>query len=82
MSLKVKKVKTVANLEAGDCRWPIGDPRHEGFHFCGAKQVEGRPYCAHHTEVSYIPGKLRQQGAGAPVLPQLVKPALINRRAA
>ncbi len=38
------------DLEAGDCRWPIGDPRHSGFGFCGQPRRPGRPYCAAHAE--------------------------------
>lgn len=57
--------KTMSNLEAGDCRWPIGDPRHEDFHFCGAQKVEGRPYCIEHWQLSFIPGTQRRQGSSA-----------------
>lgn len=37
--------KTFDQLEDGDCRWPVGDPRHDGFGFCGLPKVAGRPYC-------------------------------------
>lgn len=53
MSSKKSKAKTVETLEANDCRWPIGDPRHPDFHFCGAQQVLGRPYCEHHWQMSF-----------------------------
>jgi GcrA cell cycle regulator len=29
----------VLDLESGDCRWPIGDPKEPGFHFCNRLQV-------------------------------------------
>ena len=29
---KALKQKTLNDLEANDCRWPIGDPRHPDFH--------------------------------------------------
>jgi GcrA cell cycle regulator len=61
MSKTVKKIKTVASLEAGDCKWPIGDPRHADFHFCGAPQALGRPYCAHHWEQSFVASASRQR---------------------
>lgn len=35
------------------CRWPEGDPRHPGFHFCNRKRVDGVPYCAEHVAVAY-----------------------------
>ncbi len=36
------------------CLWPIGDPQHSEFHFCGARAVEGKPYCAEHCARAYI----------------------------
>lgn len=35
------------------CRWPIGDPKRDGFHFCGARPMPGLPYCGHHASVAY-----------------------------
>jgi len=64
MSEKKNKYKTLLELEAGDCRWPVGDPRHDGFHFCGAPQVLGRPYCITHWPLSFVPGKGRN-GSGS-----------------
>lgn len=60
MSKKIQKNKTLLELEANECRWPLGDPRQEGFHFCGAQQVLGRPYCIQHWQLSFVPGKGRQ----------------------
>lgn len=37
------------------CRWPIGDPRHESFHFCGAMPEEGAKYCPYHRRIAYQP---------------------------
>jgi GcrA cell cycle regulator len=36
------------------CLWPYGDPKKSGFHFCGAKRVEGRPYCDEHMARAYV----------------------------
>lgn len=36
------------NLEAGQCKWPKGDPLEADFEFCGAKALPDLPYCAHH----------------------------------
>ena len=41
---KAAKPKTLLDLEAGDCRWPIGDPQQPDFHFCGKKKIPGLPY--------------------------------------
>ncbi len=35
------------------CKWPIGDPQDENFHFCGAKRKDGSSYCDGHTSVAY-----------------------------
>ena len=61
MTAKLNKVKTLDTLERMDCRWPIGDPRHADFHFCGAQQVLGRPYCAVHWPLAFVPPKSRHQ---------------------
>lgn len=66
MTKTVKKIKTMADLEHCDCKWPIGDPRHADFHFCGAKQALGRPYCQEHWEMSFVPGKARHQSSNQP----------------
>ena len=50
--------KTVSTLLSTDCRWPIGDPQHSDFHFCGAHQLAGFPYCEHHARLGF---QVRQQ---------------------
>lgn len=76
MTQKAQKIKTLANLEAGECRWPIGDPRHADFHFCGAKQAEGRPYCIEHWTLSFIPSAQRRPSGAQPApRPLLIKQA-------
>ena len=41
---------TVETLAADSCRWPEGDPKLSGFHFCGRIKHPGSvPYCAHHA---------------------------------
>jgi hypothetical protein len=86
MSKKVKKMKTVSNLETDDCRWPIGDPRDADFHFCGARQVSGRPYCETHWRMSFVPSRPRYQPSyqqtTAPALPNASSAAVATRRAA
>lgn len=37
------------------CKWPIGDPLKEGFHFCGVQSVESSPYCNFHHRLAYRP---------------------------
>ena len=58
----VKKVKAtsrkperigIMDLKLNTCRWPIGDPTDEDFHFCGKNTVMGKPYCAEHCAMAY-----------------------------
>ena len=44
---------TILTLTERMCKWPIGDPRDEDFHFCGGANVPGRPYCDHHARRAY-----------------------------
>ena len=43
----------MANLKPNQCRWPIGDPDSEKFHFCGASVFVGKPYCYEHCKQAY-----------------------------
>jgi GcrA cell cycle regulator len=78
MSKKSSKLKTMANLEQNECRWPIGDPREADFHFCGALRASGRPYCAHHWAMAFVPSRPRYAQPAA----QPVAPLVSTRRAA
>lgn len=51
--IPLEQRRTVATLTQSCCRWPIGDPQHEDFHFCGAPRTWGFPYCARHTRRAY-----------------------------
>lgn len=44
-------------LEASMCRWPIGDPKREGFGFCGRTRAPGISYCPRHARVAFRPDK-------------------------
>ncbi len=44
---------TVQSLNERTCRWPIGDPKMHGFHFCGRDKPEARPYCGHHAAIAF-----------------------------
>ena len=35
------------------CCWPKGDPKLQGFKFCGAEIYPGRPYCDKHSYLAY-----------------------------
>ena len=52
----------MANLKPNQCRWPIGDPDSENFHFCGKPVFTGKPYCYEHCRLAYqfTPPKKKQ----------------------
>ena len=35
------------------CCWPTGDPKKNGFKFCGSVVVPGKPYCLTHCREAY-----------------------------
>ncbi len=39
--------------ESNGCKFPIGDPQQDGFHFCCAPRTWGSPYCDHHYSVTH-----------------------------
>jgi GcrA cell cycle regulator len=55
----------LADLTLTTCRWPLGDPRDEGFRFCGA--ACDPPYCNSHRRLAY-------HATHAPIIP----PAKLN----
>jgi len=53
------ELATVSTLSRNMCKWPIGDPAKEDFHFCGQPAAAGKPYCTHHAEVAFQPAQRR-----------------------
>ncbi len=51
---KETRIFTLTDLSAQTCRWPIGDPKHEDFRFCGKPVHPGKPYCGEHCAVAYV----------------------------
>ena len=52
---------SIVTLKESMCRWPIGDPSEENFHFCGRKKVGTLPYCEHHARMAYQPVQARRR---------------------
>lgn len=48
-----------ADLTAASCRWPVGDPQHADFGFCGHARKDGLPYCEDHARRAYSPAVSR-----------------------
>ncbi len=53
----------VAAENGPPCKWPNGDPRDSGFHFCGKPSAVGRPYCPDHCAAAYIRKEPRTSAA-------------------
>lgn len=75
--------KTIQTLVECSCRWPIGDPQHADFHFCGKNKVAGLPYCEFHARRAFQPPQVRRRErdlavavmTGAAMAPQTTHPA-------
>ncbi|WP_370338449.1 GcrA family cell cycle regulator [Parvularcula marina] len=52
---------TVSSIDGNQCKWPIGDPTSEEFHFCGQPSNHGKPYCAYHSQVAFQPNTGRRE---------------------
>lgn len=44
----------LTDLDNHTCRWPVGDPKDENFHFCGKKIKLGQTYCDEHATIAYV----------------------------
>ena len=51
--IPIAKKLSIEMLTEKTCKWPIGDPTHDDFHFCGHDSNEGAPYCKYHSGVAY-----------------------------
>lgn len=49
----VQHALDMAALKPNQCRWPVGDPDSDGFHFCGQPVFVGKPYCYEHCKQAY-----------------------------
>ncbi|MEO1014085.1 MAG: GcrA family cell cycle regulator [Pseudomonadota bacterium] len=52
---------TVATMKRNSCKWPIGDPASDDFHFCGEPTSGGKPYCAYHARLAFQPTQRRPE---------------------
>ena len=51
---------TVATLKNNMCKWPVGDPASDEFHFCGQPAAPGKSYCAYHARMAFQPSHQRK----------------------
>ncbi|MEE2690418.1 MAG: GcrA family cell cycle regulator [Pseudomonadota bacterium] len=53
---------TVATLKNNMCKWPIGDPSRDDFHFCGQPAAQaGKSYCAYHAHLAFQPAQRKPE---------------------
>ncbi len=57
---KMARRLDLLSLTERTCKWPIGDPAEDDFHFCGLPSVPGKPYCEHHVAVAFQPMSARR----------------------
>lgn len=51
----------LTELTERTCKWPIGDPLQEDFHFCGNDSGENSPYCKYHARLAFQPSAERRR---------------------
>ena len=61
VEIPLKERKYIQTLTESCCRWPIGDPQHADFHFCGKGKVTGLPYCEPHARRAFQPPQPRRR---------------------
>jgi len=62
---KMARRLDLMSLTERTCKWPIGDPTEDDFHFCGLPSVTGKPYCEHHVAIAFQPMSTRRDRARA-----------------
>src|SRR6201996_6774090 len=61
--LKRPPTRRVIGVAPPSCTWPLGHPGDTDFHFCGKRPVQGKPYCAEHAAMAYVPPKKQHNAA-------------------
>lgn len=78
--LSTGDLATVATLKGNMCKWPIGDPAKDDFHFCGQSAPTGKPYCGYHAQMAFQPAQRRPERTASPAARMIADAA--RRRAA
>ena len=55
--------RNVFDFTGAVCMWPIGHPSDDDFHFCGARPLGSKPYCAEHAALAYVRPKEKPEAA-------------------
>ena len=67
-----KPAVNLLDLEPCQCRWPVGDPKHQDFGFCGQEAHPGQSYCDVHTARAIQPVTARTERAHAFVMRRMI----------
>ena len=46
----IEERRGLVDRHDNQCCWPMGEPRHPGFHYCHHKREFPSDYCAHHKQ--------------------------------
>lgn len=58
---------TINTISAGQCKWPLGDPTADDFHYCGQSADGGRgSYCPYHSQIAFQPAIDRREPTRPP----------------
>ena len=60
LAIPAHQRRSLLELNATTCRWPIGTPGTKEFFFCGGPAVQGCPYCTGHCRIAYQAGTARK----------------------
>ncbi|MCM2291538.1 GcrA family cell cycle regulator [Allorhizobium sp. BGMRC 0089] len=62
-SLPSSRRLSLTDLTERTCKWPVGDPMSDDFHFCGCDSLDSSPYCKYHAKLAYQPVNERRRAA-------------------
>lgn len=61
--LPISRRLGLTELTERTCKWPVGDPLKDDFHFCGCESPDSSPYCTYHQRMAYQPVNERRRAA-------------------
>jgi GcrA cell cycle regulator len=61
----ISRKLALTELTERTCKWPVGDPLTDDFHFCGCESPDNSPYCTYHAKLAYQPVHDRRRAAAA-----------------
>jgi GcrA cell cycle regulator len=59
----ISRKLALTELTERTCKWPVGDPLTDDFHFCGCESPDNSPYCSYHAKLAYQPVHDRRRSA-------------------